>query len=296
MNATPERSMFKRSFGQSNHFLVTIIVGLDAVKHGGADVHSDLPIAWDPKDPARSAARSEEFAIQAGIVFLVTALGGYLGEAARRARPAAPDLRAALDSAAANKKGLHGKVLAFAEFSKSSKSAELALVESAIHWRNRLIHPRSNARLTSELRDQLLKHAPEYFSDYRHLDPAVLIERFNARESSPTLKEAAGMIVATHRFIRAVDAAVLETVDYERHMEEALRSHLKGLGRQEALDRANRIWGRTEPRARLALINLARQNGLADATADASNGLTEATIERLARMSSKDAMLLFASK
>lgn len=32
MTATPERSPLKRSFGQANHFLVTLIVGLHAVK------------------------------------------------------------------------------------------------------------------------------------------------------------------------------------------------------------------------------------------------------------------------
>lgn len=241
-------------------------------------------MAWNPKDAARSATRSEEFALQSGVVFLVTSLAEYLHGAARLARLASTDLASSLDAVDSNNNGLGGRVRAFAEFAKVTSSAELPLVEVAVRWRHRLIHPRSNERITGGLRESLQRHQPEYMADYRHLDPKMLMGRFEGPASAPSLKEATGMIVATHRFVGSVDAEILETLNYDAYMEGVLRRHFEGLGREDALSRANRIWGRTEDRARLAIINLARQNGLSDAAADANNGLREGTIVRLAAM------------
>ena len=294
MAATPQRSHFKRSFGQANHFLVTILVGLNAVKTGDALPPPALPAAWNPKDASRSAERSEAFAIRAALVFMVVELDHYLGESARLAGPRSPSLSAALDAAAKNNKGLRGRVRAFAQFSESLGTAELALVESALHWRNRLIHVGSNARITRELRDQLIEHEHELESDYRHLDPERMIKRFDDGATSPSLKEMAGMITATHRYIAKVDSSVLGNVDYDQFLDGLLRRHLGEVPRHRAKDRANRIWGRTEHRARQAIIMLARQNGFTDPTEDTTAGLTESTVSRLAGLSSQQAMTAFA--
>lgn len=293
MTVTPERSEFKRTFGQSNHFLVTLLVGLNCIRSGSAGLPPELPVTWNPQDAARSAIRSEEFALQSGVVFLVTALSEYLHGAARLARSTSPDLAASLAAVDSNNRGLSGRVDAFAEFAKLTGSAEAPLVEVAVRWRHRLVHPRSNQRINGNLHDNLLLHRSEYLEGYRHLDPALLIERFDRGASAPSLKEVAGMVVATHRFIRSVDAAVLETLNYDDYMNGVLRRHFEGMGRQEALARANRIWGRTEDRARLAIINLACQNGLSKAAEGVSNGLKEEAITKIAAMSSKQAREAF---
>ena len=293
MAATPERTHFKRSFGQANHFLVTIIVGLHTVKTLEAVPPPNLPAAWDPKDAGRSAERSEAFAIQGALVFLVTALDQYLGEVARLARPRSPSLAAAIDAAAKNNKGLRGQVQAFANFSGTLQSAELALVESAVQWRNRLIHLGSNARFNSELRDQLVEHAHEYETDYRHLEPDRMIKAFAARVESPSLKELAGMITATHRFIRRVDSGVLAKLDYDEYLEGVLRRHLEEVSRGKAYDRANRMWGRTEERACRAISTLARQSGFTDPTEHTIRGITDTTVARLASLSSREALATF---
>ena len=109
MAETPARIRFKRSFGQANHFLVTIIVGLNSIKNSDHMLPSDLPAAWDPQDARRSAERSEAFAIQGTSVFLVTALDQYLSEAAELSRPNSQQIVADLDAAAKNEKGLRGR-------------------------------------------------------------------------------------------------------------------------------------------------------------------------------------------
>lgn len=292
MTATPERSRFKRTFGQSNHFLLTLIVGLDAVKAGNAG--PSLPAAWNPKDPSRSAQRSEGFAIQGTVVFLITAVDQYLGDIARLVSPSSAELAAALDSAREKEKGLHGKIQAFADFAGVPPGVELALVESALQWRNRLIHPRSRARFNSALRERLLEHTQELNDDYCHLEPERMIARFESNDESPSFKEVTGMITATHRFVRAVDSAVLAKLDYGLLMRSTIKRYLTEVSRDEAQERANRIWGRTGLRARRAIVSLARQNGFTDAEVDgAAHGLTYTTIDQLAGMSCRQALTAF---
>jgi hypothetical protein len=291
MSATPQRSQFKRTFGQANHFLVTLIVGLDAVKAG--NIGSNLPAAWNPKDRVRSAERSEGFAIQGTLVFLITALDEYLGEIARLARPSSAELIAALDASRANEKGRRGVIQAFAAFSGAARTVELALVESSIEWRNRLIHPGSKARLNSDLRDQLREHARELMDDYHHLKADQLIARFESNQDSPSFKELAGMIAATHRIVRQVDSAILARLDYEQLLLSILKRHLAEVSRSEAQLRANRIWGRTDQRARHAILSLARQNGFATPQEAAAHGLTDKTINKLAGMSCREALTAF---
>lgn len=290
MTATPERSHFKRSFGQANHFLVTIIVGLHAVKSRDAVAPPDLPAAWDPKDAARSAERSEAFAIQGAVVFLTTALDQYLADVARLMRPTSPSLASALDAAGQKKGGLRGEARVFADFSEALRTPELALVESAIHWRNRLVHPGSNARFNSELRTRLAEHGLEFDTEYRHLDPERMIRTFGTGDPAPSLKEIAGMITATHRFIRRVDSAVLENLDYEGYLEGILRKHLREGSREQAHERANRVWGRTPRRASQAIVTLAKQNGFTDAAEHSTHGLGSEALARLAGMSARVAM------
>lgn len=293
MAATPERTHFKRSFGQANHFLVTILVGLNAVKTREAVPPPNLPAAWDPKDARRSADRSEAFAIQGALVFLVTALDQYLGEVARLTRPKSIPLAAAIDAATKSDKGLRGRVQAFADFSGASQTAELALVESAVQWRNRLIHVGSNARFNAELRGQLIEHTHEYETDYRHLEPDRMIRSFADSAESPSLKEIAGMITATHRLIRRVDAGVLATLDYDQYLAGVLCRHLGEVSQDMAHDRANRMWGRTEGRAGRAILALARQSGFTDPTEDTIRGITDTTVTQLAGLSSRKALATF---
>ena len=216
-----------------------------------------------------------------------------MAEAARAATPSSPSLSAALDAAARANKGLRGVALAFADFSGADRTPELALVEVALQWRNRLVHSGSNARINGDLQDRLHQHAADLQNNYRHLDPGQMIARFASREESPSLKEVTGMITAAHRFVSSVDSAVLPLLDYGSLLDAVIRQHLDEVPRVEGLKRANRIWGRGEPRARRAIVTLARQNGFAEPRDGIAHGLTDASIDRLACMSSRQATAAF---
>lgn len=69
--------MFKREVGQANHFLITMMVGLDAVNHG-AKKEEDLHACWNPKNVNSSVIRSKQYAIKASLAWTVDNIDMYL--------------------------------------------------------------------------------------------------------------------------------------------------------------------------------------------------------------------------
>lgn len=53
------RRDFKEMLGQNNHFLITIMIGLDAVADGEARRGDEFSTSWAPHDVRRSAMRSQ---------------------------------------------------------------------------------------------------------------------------------------------------------------------------------------------------------------------------------------------
>src|SRR5437773_6835144 len=65
LRTSPARRTFKQLAGNTNHLLITMLVGLDAVRDGTAQLSEEFATSWNPRDPVRSADRSRELAIKA---------------------------------------------------------------------------------------------------------------------------------------------------------------------------------------------------------------------------------------
>lgn len=52
----------KREMGQANHFLITIMIGLDAVD-GGAQKREEFKTSWNPQNVSASVRRSKQYSI-----------------------------------------------------------------------------------------------------------------------------------------------------------------------------------------------------------------------------------------
>lgn len=77
-----ERTLAARQFreqaGYANFRLNTIVVGLEAVKHGTAVKPADLAVHWQPKDLPSTADLARGFATNAVMVYVVDALDSYI--------------------------------------------------------------------------------------------------------------------------------------------------------------------------------------------------------------------------
>ena len=68
---------FKTEMGQANHFLITIMIGLDAVEDG-AQKRESFNANWNPKDVTASVVRSKHYAIKSSLAWAVDNLDMYL--------------------------------------------------------------------------------------------------------------------------------------------------------------------------------------------------------------------------
>lgn len=72
---------FKKNIGQANHFLITVLVGLDGLEdHEEINIRSSFRTTWNPKNRIASIARSREFVKKSSLAWIIDCLDSYLIE------------------------------------------------------------------------------------------------------------------------------------------------------------------------------------------------------------------------
>ncbi|MGH3693373.1 MAG: hypothetical protein ACRDRX_05155 [Pseudonocardiaceae bacterium] len=285
LEVTRARRLFKELAGQNNHFLITILVGLDAVNRGAVRVPPELSTSWNPHDPQRSVRRSREFAISALLAWLVDALQAYV-----HALITVPIVVS--DSALRNKLesgSLGERVIALAN-ATGQYTAERYLVELAIIWRNRVVHFEARNRVGSHLASCLQKCSQDIEGLYQGLVINQTLDSVG-RSRKPTFKEITALVRAVHKFVEAVDQAVLTTVDLNAYLADALGIYLS----EDPVMRSAKVWGKEFERRVSAIVQIAQNYGMTVARINRSNTLTPAKIDSLAKLSPRQARQKFAN-
>ena len=215
---------FKKRFGQANHFLITALVGLDAVESGlVATKPATFSTSWNPKDQARSAQRSRVFALQSFLGWAVESLEMYLTELNRKPKELESETFTELYSRAGQH--IYKKAIYIGD-ETNIDPVLIALMEVLITWRNYTFHYDIDNQIRPESL-QILKDEKERIKlEYCGLDIDVLKETWeNGRDF--TFKETASLISATHKYVQAVDAYVLRALDIKRYVSETILGHFK---------------------------------------------------------------------
>src|SRR5208282_2747561 len=191
VNTTEARKRFKDLLGQANHFLITILIGLDGVEKGLVDRDAAFHAAWNPRDVQASARRSRDFALDLALVRVVDSLDAYMSWCHRK--PAVIQ-----ESRFCDEIGLAGNKVWFKldTFQRNIARIDptiLSLNRLAIAWRNRRVHSLSENDISPDDRSTLQSQAPSIFEQFRGLDSGKLLERFD-HSKAPTFKEAAGLL------------------------------------------------------------------------------------------------------
>jgi hypothetical protein len=223
INATPARAEFKRHLGQANHFLVTALVALHHLEASDLAVApAELRTSWNPKDRVASIARTRIFVTQSFLGWAVDSIDLYLSLLNRKPKFVRdPNVISSLDGAGRS-------VLRKAQI--MSKHYDVppptcALVDILITWRNNVFHELADNSVADESRQALVVHAAFIETNYRGLRPDGLPDKAEAGDSL-TFKEAASLIHAAHRFVEAIDAAVLLDFDQRTYCFEAVLAAL----------------------------------------------------------------------
>lgn len=138
MKTTKAKKDFKKRFGQTNHFLITSLIGLDAIETGKIETKPEsFSTSWNPKDPIRSVYRTRTFILQSFLGWAVESLEMYLTELNRKPKELNSTRFTELYSKAGqsiNKKA----ILVGTE--AGIDPVLIALIEILITWRNNTFH------------------------------------------------------------------------------------------------------------------------------------------------------------
>lgn len=187
---SPPLRRFLSSLGRVQHHLYTAIVGLCGVEAGIVDKPVDLDIAWNATDRLGSAREARRFLLQSTLVFTAEELGEYATQVLKYRRHEPMAERA-------------DRLRALGEVNPPYLGIA-ALLGS--HWRNRIIHRRSKARLTNPERQVLIDESATIREAFKNLDVDDLLQGFDTNQ--PTLKDVTVLLAMSIRFARSVDATL----------------------------------------------------------------------------------------
>jgi hypothetical protein len=294
LRESPARKIFKEMAGQNNHFLITLLVGLEAVKDGTAQVPLEMRTTWAPHNRISSAHRSREYAIKSLLVWLIDAADSYIRNLQGAAALASESVRQGIDEANREQQGLLGRIRVVASETSQERSAEVALLEIAVAWRNRLIHNHAEGRFSNATIGRARSHEQLFLKSYQGLIIDDLLER--ARRSpvhAPRLKEVTAIVRCAHKFVERADAALLHDLNLEPHLREIIRLYLMvdTDARPEILmRRVNNVWGKSPDRRRSTIHNIALNGGFSVRNDESINCLDRSIIDRIADLTPSDAV------
>lgn len=215
LKRTQARAAFKDLLGQANHFLITLLIGLGAVRDGVATLDAEFRTSWKPHDVKRSAERSRQFALDLSLVRAVDALDTYMMHA-RRSPTALPSVEFASAMDGTGQK-VSRRLEVFSIHLEPLAARQQLLLRLAIDWRNRRVHSLADETLTSDELKELLMYSDELAEDHRGLDVKELIARYRANEA-PSFKDAASVIRLTQTAVEHFDAQLLAGLQIEQYL------------------------------------------------------------------------------
>ena len=249
---------FKKRMGQANHFLITILIGLDQVGKGTVKKPDTLDVAWDPKDAKASVIRSREYALNSSLAWIIDNFDAYVQNCKRKpSLIEKKELLSALDSA---DRRVNDRFVVLFNRYRDREQIKLygALLALGIQWRNITTHSEAKNVLDEEYVKILSDNKEWYYSNFSHLVIDDALVHFNAHKS-PTLKETASIVKAVLRFVELVDTELIRELDNERYLSELFKDHFSVEEKQK--DERCLILTLTKERQKSMVKNILFSNG-----------------------------------
>ena len=185
--------------GEAVANLNTTVVGLDAVEKGHEKPET-LHISWNPQDRMAASRKARRFLLEAILVRVAEALSEFVWATAQL--PRFCSIRGDWDSNTSRAE----KLTDMAAQAIGPKSYLIAGAALLIHWRNRVVHPRSRASLTPQQVKRLQAASQEIEQSFAGLSVERLLKDFEVGQ--PTLKDISSLISMSIRMAREVDKEV----------------------------------------------------------------------------------------
>lgn len=261
---TPARRAFKELLGHANHFIITILVGLESVKSGTAKRPPEFSTSWSPHNAPRSADRSREFALRSALISTCDAMDMYLRMLNRRPFVLNdPDLTNELNGF--GRERLSDRIATLAARQDGAIAVPAMVSRFAVCWRNSLVHYVSDGAIEVGLRQSLLDHKDEIAAQFQSLSVVDMVQRFDRSNgrTSPSFKEATSFIRSAHKYVEIVDGEIVQNLDPDRYFRQWLREFMK-----DRDDRIVGLWGKDPQKIRSRMVRLAHEAGFTEVIDD----------------------------
>lgn len=262
------RRAFKNLLGNANHLIITALVGLDAVERGVVtDVPNELRTAWSPKNAVSSATRSRRLILDMALIRAIDAVDVYLREAVRKpALIQSIEFRRELDAA---KLSIFQKMQAVERNCPTLDKLPLSMIFLMIAWRNRSAHSEADRDADPVHLEVLRTRGDELKNRFSGLEAEKLLEGYDAMRPA-TFKEVASLINAAQHLVAALDQLLLQRMDVECFVKDAVWFSLSEeprpseLVEKTRLRRAINVWGRDPSDRGGAITRLLGQHGFSE--------------------------------
>jgi len=177
--------------------LNTTVVGLDAVENGYNKPES-LNISWNPIDRNAAARKARRFVLEAVLVRVSEALSQYIRAISKL--PRFEGLREAWAEETQSKKKDPRDAKKLADVTEKVIGADCFLLVGScllIHWRNRVVHLNSKAKLTYQQVKTLQRSSEKIEEEFASLSVERLMQDFF--EGRPTLKDISSLVAKIGR-------------------------------------------------------------------------------------------------
>lgn len=288
ISRTPARANFKQNTGQNNHFLITVLVGLDAVRDGNAKLNTEFSTSWSPKDVKRSATRSREYALVTSLAWLTDLVDVY-----RKRLQSMPSVVGDSVSVRINK--IDGRANRLAELASvlglPKDDRNLLMMLFATKWRNTIIHSDADTRIGSALRADLIGSGKDISLAHRGLEIDRSITSFE-RGNAPTFKEVSSFIMAGQMLVEALDSAAIGRMDVQQYAESTLRRYF-AISFTSNEQVYSQFWPNDSAKSHQRLSNLLAQLGFT--RGDSVAQLSSEYLKTISQLTAKDARLRYSA-
>ena len=185
-----------RDVGNAVFALNTAVVGLDAVEKGHKKP-TTLDISWRPNDRKTAARTSRRLIVESVMIRVSEAFKQYILAVSElgRFKPTKAQWR--------HNTSVSEKISTISTEAVGKDNYLTSAVVLLVHWRNRVVHRGSRAKLMPGERRLLLENSTIICERYRGLDVAELLTHFDSQR--PTLKDVSSMIAMAINLAKRID-------------------------------------------------------------------------------------------
>jgi hypothetical protein len=215
---------FKKLLGTTNHFLITILIGIDGVEKGKVKKDDAFHAAWNPMSLTDSTRRSRCFVLAATLAWALDALDAYFGFL--RKSSSFKFNNEEQSELKLSDRSLSCSFDAIIKFCEYKIDFSLSIVHLGIKWRNKLVHYHAENKLDKDYKNFLLHVKPDEIEEKirnTNIEVKDMIDRYeNNEKKSPTFKEVATIIQCIINVVSKLDMMLVQHVDMKQYCLEVI--------------------------------------------------------------------------